>query len=226
MNKNEQLKAYVHTIFAPYQDIKSANEFEEELLQNLLEKYSEHKQNGYSDQDAYQMTIDSVGDVSELIDTLNLSYNELEEAIQMNFSKQRLTDSDFQSVSVHDGKFNYSNLKRSDFSNSDLKNSTFKGSDLTECTFENANLTKTLFRNSNLNKVTFNNCIYVGTYFKRCNLTGLVFDGETFRSNVQFRGNDLKKADFNGATMDQLTYNFLKASDADLSNVIIHKGGL
>ncbi|MCT9856130.1 hypothetical protein [Priestia megaterium] len=39
--------------------------------------------------------------------------------------------------------------------------------------------------------------------------------------NVQFRGSDLKKSDFEGAKMDKLTYNFLKSAKIDLSKVTI-----
>ena len=108
---NEQLKAHVHTIFVPYQNVKTATELEEELLQNLLEKYNDHKQNGLNNQEAYRLTIDSIGEVSELVESINLQYTELEQAVQMDYSRQRLLDSDFRSVSVHDGKFDFSDLK-------------------------------------------------------------------------------------------------------------------
>ena len=72
------------------------------------------------------MTINSIGEVSELIDSINLHQSELEKAIQMDFSRSRIWNSDFRSVSVHDGKFNSSDLKGSDFTDSDLTSSEFK----------------------------------------------------------------------------------------------------
>ena len=114
----EKLQAHVHGIFAPYKNAKTANELEEELLQNLLEKYNDHKKNGYHEQEAYKLTVDSIGEVSELMESLNLHYSELEQAINMDYSRHRLLDSDFRSVSVHDGKFNSCDLSRSDFSHS------------------------------------------------------------------------------------------------------------
>ena len=44
----EQLNKYVHNIFAPYQEVKTAKELEEELLSNLNEKFNDYKRNGYS----------------------------------------------------------------------------------------------------------------------------------------------------------------------------------
>ncbi|MFJ8071441.1 pentapeptide repeat-containing protein [Peribacillus sp. NPDC096447] len=111
------------------------------------------------------------------------------------YSRHRLLDSDFRSVSVHDGKFNSCDLSRSDFSHSDLTNSTFKSSNLDNCIFENANLTGTLFKSANLKGVTFKNSIYNKTDFKSCNLSGLIFDGETFNQTI-FEGSSLKKASF------------------------------
>lgn len=125
---------------------KTAKELEEELLQNLLEKYDDHRRNGSSEQEAFKLTVDSIGEVSELMESLNLQYNVLEQAISMDYSRHRLLDSDFRSVSVHDGKFNSCDLSRSDFSHSDLTNSTFKNGNLDHCIFENANLTGTLFK--------------------------------------------------------------------------------
>src|SRR5690625_6096668 len=104
----EQLKTHVHGIFAPYQKVKSAKELEEELTQNLKERYNDYKQQGYIDAEAYRLTIDSIGEVSELIESINLHHSELEQAVQMNYSRQNLRESDFRSVTVNNGKFNRS----------------------------------------------------------------------------------------------------------------------
>src|SRR5690625_3343122 len=138
----DQLKAHVHSIFAPYQNVKSAQELEEELTQNLKEKFQDYKQNGYSDERAYDLTIDSIGEVSELVGSINLHHDELEQAVRMDYSRQRLHGLDFRSVAVHDGKFNASDLNGSDFSHSDLTDSTFKSSNLENCIFEDVNLTR------------------------------------------------------------------------------------
>src|SRR5690625_4267432 len=241
----EQLKAHVHSIFAPYQNVKSAQELEEELTQNLGEKFNDYKQKGYSDADAYRLTIDSIGEVSELVESINLQHSELEQAVQMNYSRQILRDSDFRSVTVHNGKFNYSDLKGSDFSHTDLTNSEFKSSNMHNCIFEDVNLTGTSFRSSALKGTTFENCTFDQAHFESCDLTGINFDGETFHQpifessalrkasfrdttlhNVQFRMSDVKRVDFSGSKMDKLTYNFLNGAKADLSNVTLIEGGI
>lgn len=82
----EQITAYVHGIFAPYKGIKSAAELEEELIQSLSEKYYDYKQQGYTDEESYQWTIDSVGDVSELVESIDPYHNEQKEKIYGSFS--------------------------------------------------------------------------------------------------------------------------------------------
>lgn len=82
----EQIRAYVHGIFAPYKGLKSAVELEEELIQNLSEKYHDYKQQGYTDEESYQWTIDSVGDVSELVSSIDPYHNEQKEKIYGSFS--------------------------------------------------------------------------------------------------------------------------------------------
>ena len=71
----DQLKKYVQSIFAPYQTIEAARDLEEELLQNLTEKFTDYKHQGYSDKKAYKWTIDSIGDVAELMESIDPEYN-------------------------------------------------------------------------------------------------------------------------------------------------------
>lgn len=236
----KEINQYVHNIFAPYPKVRTAKELEEELSANLTEKYQDYKSKGYSETEAYQMTINSIGDVSELIDSINLQQSELEKAIQMDFSRSRMVDSDFRDVSIREGKFKGSDLKGSDFSNSDLTDCEFKSCNLGEAIFENVNLTGAQFSGSNFKGSTFKNCNYHRSFFKSSNLTGIDFDGQMFEETifemctlkkasfrntnlkkVQFRLSDVKKVDFSGAKMDKLTYNFLKAGKADLSDVMI-----
>lgn len=82
----EQIKAYVHGIFAPYQGMKSANELEKELIQSLSEKFNDYKQDGYSEKESYKWTIESIGDVSELVDSIDPNHNEHKEKMYGSFS--------------------------------------------------------------------------------------------------------------------------------------------
>lgn len=162
------------------------------MTQNLMEKYSGYRRQGLSDQDAYQLTVDSIGEVSELIESIQLQQSQLEEAVQMNYSKQNLKASDFCSVTVNNGKFNYSDLSGSD---SDLTKSEFKSSNLQKCTFDGENLTGTSFGNSTFKGASFSNCTFDQAVFKGCDLNGMDFDGEIFNQTI-FETIALKKTSF------------------------------
>jgi BTB/POZ domain-containing protein KCTD9 len=80
------------------------------LFNDLQEKLIDLKNQGYDDEAAYSMTISSIGDVSEIIDSITTKTRELQQKVQMDFSMIMLENSDFKNVKVHDGKFNYSAL--------------------------------------------------------------------------------------------------------------------
>lgn len=82
----EQIRAYVNGIFAPYKGLKSANELKEELIQSLSEKYNDFKQQGYTDEESYKWTIDSIGDVSELVESIDPYHNDHKEKMYGSFS--------------------------------------------------------------------------------------------------------------------------------------------
>ena len=123
---NEKLIKYVDGVFSPHEDLHMVKELKEELLYDLQEKLSDFKNQGYDDETAYRMTIDSVGDIKEIIESISTKTRELKQMGRKDFSTTNLQDSDLKGVIVHDGKFNYSALKGSDFSGSGLTNSSFK----------------------------------------------------------------------------------------------------
>lgn len=82
----EQIKLYVHDIFAPYRGIKAASELEEELILNLTEKFNDSKRQGYTDEESYKWTINSIGDVSELVASIDPHHNTQKEKIYGSFS--------------------------------------------------------------------------------------------------------------------------------------------
>lgn len=143
---NEKIKNHVHNILAPYQDVKNVQDLEEELSQNLQGKFTDYKKDGHNEEQAYYMTINSIGDIAELIQSMNVETKELKQTVPMDFSKTELTKSDFRSVSVYKGKFNASNLNESDFSYADLTDSMFKSSNLTKAIFHHVNLTGVQFK--------------------------------------------------------------------------------
>lgn len=236
---SDKLRKYLDGVFSPYEDLKAVQELKEELFSDLKEKVDDLKNEGYDDDTAYNMAISSIGEVSEIIESITAKTRELQQIVGMDFSKSNLENSDFKGVKVHDGKFNYSNLQGSDFSNSDLSNSSFKCSNLDNVKFDGVNLSGAKIEKSNLKGASFKGAILDGTNFRYSDLAGLSFDnqklngtifdyaglkGTSFRNavlrNVSFK-TDVKKAIFHGATMDKLTYAILKGYKANLENVTV-----
>lgn len=236
---NEKLKRYLDSVFAQYEDLKQIREVKDELYLDLQEKLNDLKAEGYDEEAAFQRTIDSIGDISELVETIQAKTRELQQRVGMDFSKSNLQDLELRSVTLQKGKFNYSNLQSSDYSDSDLTDSTFKCSNLNNAKFDRTNLTGVEFNKSNLKGASFKDAVLDHTVFKSSELSGVCFDNQTFEGtvfdysglkattfrntvfrNVSFK-TDVRKAVFDGAIMDKVTYAILKAFKANLTNVTI-----
>jgi BTB/POZ domain-containing protein KCTD9 len=236
---NEKLSRYLDELFAPYEDSSAIKDLKQELLHDLEEKFLELKSQGHDDDTAYQMTIDSIGDISEIMESISAKTKQLLQLVRRNFSASDLRNADLTGVAVHDGKFDACDLRGTDFSGSDLTNSSFKFSDLNAVRFDGANLSGAKFLTSDLRKASFKGCILDNTSFRAAVLSGVSFDnqtltgtifdtaeltGTTFRNailtNVSFK-TDVKKALFDGARMDKLTYVVLKSYGANLKNVTV-----
>ncbi len=258
----EKLMKYLDGVFALYKDLYAVKELKEELYVDLQEKLRDFKERGYDDETAYSMTIDSIGDIEEIIESIIDETGEarssgknsgrgvimesitdkirgLRQTAKRDLSMSNLQDFDLKGIKVQDGKFNRSALKGSDFSGSDLTNSSFKYSDLRNAIFDGADLTgakiiasalkdvsfkncvlnNTVFNSSDLSGVSFDNQTLIGTVFKNAGLAGTSFKNAVLR-DVTFK-TDVKKAIFDGATMDKLTYAILKGSNANLKNVTV-----
>lgn len=236
---NDKLKTYLDDVFSRYEDLKQIRDLKEELSHDLQERLDDLKKEGFSDDAAFQRTIASIGEIGELIETITAKTRELQQIVGMDFSKSNLQNSDLKSVSAREGKFNYSNLQGSDFSLSDLTGSSFKCSNLDKANFDGANLSGAKFVKSNLKGANFNGCNFDNTEFNWSELSGVCFDNQTFNgtnfdysglkktsfrnavfNNVSFR-TEVKKAIFDGATMDKSTYALLKGFKANLNNVTV-----
>lgn len=235
----EKLSRYLDGLFAPYEDSHAVKDLKEELLHDLEEKFQDLKNQGHDDETAYQMTVGSIGDISEIMESISARTKELLQMVRKNFSASDLRNADLSGVAVHDGKFNASDLRGSDFSGSDLTNSSFKWSDLMNVRFDGANLTGAKFLTSDLRNASFTGCVLDNTNFRGAVLSGVSFDnqtltgtifdnaeltGTTFRNavfrNVSFK-TYLNTAVFDGAKMDKLTYAVLKGYGANLKKVTL-----
>ena len=120
---NERLIEYLDGLFSPYEDSQTSRELKEELLNNLQDKLVDFKNQGYDDETAYHKTIVSIGDISEILETMPSKGGDLVEMVEKDFSDTDLQDYDLKRVRIHNGQFNDSTLKGADFSGSDLTNS-------------------------------------------------------------------------------------------------------
>ncbi len=66
----EKIKQYFNQLFEDAPKTRKALELKQEMTQNALDKYEDMLQEGYSEEDAYQNVIQSIGDVTELFGEL------------------------------------------------------------------------------------------------------------------------------------------------------------
>ncbi len=229
---NEKLHHYLNGVFAPYDGVKSVAELKADLLSDLEERFRELKSEGKDDETAFEMTVDSIGDIEQTVqEVANLSRS-LERQVLTNFSGRNLLESDFAGVTAHKGKFEASALRGSDFSGADLTGSSFKASDMREANFDGANLTDcgfyavelagASFRRSILVRTTFNTSGLKGARFIDAKLTdvNLIMSDlrETIFERCIFDGVDFK-TDLTGLCLDGQTFIGVKFGGAALKDV-------
>jgi len=217
---NEKLTNYLNGVFAPYDGVKSVTELKADLHNDLQERFRELKAEGKDDETAFEMTIDSIGDIEQTVqEVANLSRS-LERQVLTNFSASDLSESDFAGVSAQKGKFDASALRGSNFSGADLTGSSFKASDVAEANFDGANLTDCNFYTSDLTNASFKKAILVRTEFSTSDLTGAKFSDvklvdvkltttdlrKTVFENCSFSAVDFKYCDLRGQCLDGLTF--------------------
>src|SRR5689334_7741216 len=181
---NEKLAKYLDGLFSQYEDGTAIRELKEELKVNLQERWSDLKGQGYDDETAYKMTIDSIGDISEAVQSAAGKTTQLKQMVNNNLSLMQLEASDLKGCRIYDGMFNYSALKGADFSNSDLTNSSFLCSDLTSVKFDDANLTGAKLTMSALNGASFERCVLTQTHFHTSDLSGVRLENLTLEGTI------------------------------------------
>ena len=63
---DERIRQHFNTIFAQAPKTRMALDLKQEMTQSAIDKYNDMVADGYSEEDAYQNVIDSIGDVTEL----------------------------------------------------------------------------------------------------------------------------------------------------------------
>jgi uncharacterized protein YjbI with pentapeptide repeats len=161
------------------------------------------------------------------------------DVVEANFDGANLTDCNFYTSDLTDASFKKAILVRTEFSTSELSGAKFIDVKLVDVKLTTTDLRKTVFENCTFSGVDFKYCdmrglcldgsSFIGVKFDGVTLNEATFKGATLR-NVSFRTafaltnknyRALKTINFDGATMDKLTYAALKGFGVDLSNVTV-----
>lgn len=231
---------HVESLFAEFENIKSLEELKFELIADLEEHYSDLKNQGLSDDEAYKKTLSSIGDIEETVDEVIKSTSTLERKLLTNFSGRNLPNSDFSNVVVRGGNFKGSALKESSFSESDLTGSNFSGSDLKGSDFSNSDLSGSIFSSSELSNGNFTNSKLKDVKFKAMNLTNSIFDKATLDNasisscalsnssfvssklkNSNISSTDLKNANFEKCIFVGVDFKYTDFSGVSFKNQIL-----
>jgi uncharacterized protein YjbI with pentapeptide repeats len=210
---NEKLMIYLNDVFAPYDGIKSVNELKADLLSDLQERFRELKAQGKDDETAFEMTIDSIGDIEQTAqEVANLSRS-LERQVRINLCAINLQESDFAGVILHKGKFKASPLRGADFAGADLTGSSFETSDMREANFDGANLTDCNFSVTDLADASFRKSVLVRTTLSTSGLKGAKF------IDIKLTDVELNKTDLREATFENCTFNGVDFKYSDLRGI-------
>jgi Uncharacterized low-complexity proteins len=227
---NEKLSHYLNTIFAPYEGVNSVAELKADLLTDLQEQYRELKAEGKDDETAFQMTIDSIGDIEQTVkEVADLSRPQEQQPV-INFTASNLPESDFAGVTAHKRSFKASALRDANFSGADLTGSTFTSSDLREANFDGTNLTDCKLNVTDLRSASFRRSILVRTSFSTSDLTRTTFADVRF-ADVALTMTDLRKTTIERCSFDGVNFNYSDLSGMRLdgltfTNVTFNNAGL
>ncbi len=220
MDYNSKINNYVEEIFKPYENTTGVNELKEELITNLNDKFNDLVSGGITQEDAYSRTVDSLGDISELIESISDKTKELRGRVTWNLSHSALDESKLDSVDLKSGVFNYSSLSKSDFHNSDLSGSSFKSSDLKKSDFSNANLTGSSFKSCELGNCNFKGADLSSCQIIKSNLKGAAFD-QAVLNNTEFKYSDLNDISFENMKLTAVSFDYSSLKNTSFRNSVL-----
>jgi uncharacterized protein YjbI with pentapeptide repeats len=211
---NERLHHYVNGVFAPYDGVRSVAELKADLLADLQERFDELRTEGKDDATAFEMTVDSIGDIEQTVrEVANLSRT-LERQLLTTFSDSNLEESDFAGVTARNGTFEASALRGADFSGADLTGSSFAACDMRDARFDGTNLADCRFSTVDLAGATFDSAVLVRTAFGMSGLKGARF------TDLHLVDVDLDMCDLKGATFERCLFTGVDFR-ADLTGVCL-----
>ena len=96
---NDKINEYVDGVFAPYEGTKSIGELKADLLADLQERFRELRAEGKDEAAAFELTVDSIGDIEETMQEVSNLSRALERQVVTRFDSSDLRGSDFAGVS-------------------------------------------------------------------------------------------------------------------------------
>ncbi len=198
-NLDEKLTEYVDGVFAAHEGTKSVAELKADLLADLRERYRELTADGKDEATAFEMTVDSIGDIEQTVHEVSNLSRLLERQMVTRFDSSNLQGSDFAGVTVRDGRFETSMLRGADFARAELAGASFKSSDVADANFDRAKLTDVKMTTAELARASFRGAVLVRTDFSMSGLRDARFSDAAF-TDVAFRKNDLRRTVFEGCT--------------------------
>ncbi len=231
----KKLQQHLDKAFAPYGEFPARADVMQELLSNLTEKYHDLKSQGKSQEEAYQATIDSIGEVSEIMDQVP---HEMAKSKAESNLKTALSDiGDLVGINTGNNKFKHITLAKADLSETDLSGEIFAGSELKETSFRGstlvdakfravalkganftgANLTNATFGGSDLNSACFDNANLTSAKLKGCGLNGATFKDATL-VGTDFSQSDLTKISFDGQALDGVVFDSTSLKQTSFRN--------
>ena len=211
----DRLDEYVEGVFAPYEGARSVSELKADLLADLHERFRELTAEGKDDTEAFELTVDSIGDIEQTVQEVSSLSRSLERQLVTTFSASALQGSDFAGVEAPGGTFEASALRGSDFSHANLTGSSFKASDVADANFDGANLTDVNLSVVELARASFCSSILVRTDFSMSGLTETRF-ADTALVDVKFRMTDLRRTVFENCTFTGVDFTMCDLRGMDL----------
>src|SRR6266496_1225312 len=235
----DKLKQFLDDSFKPYGNFPARKDVMQELLANLEEKYDDLTASGKSNKEAYDQTIESFGDVTEIMEQVahdepkqeNDKYDlrktivdSIKGAISSGpdprFRATSLIEADLANTKLSGSDFSMSVLMGANFDGSDLTKSKFKASALKGASFKAADLTKSVFDSSDIQDVVFKDANLTAAKFNRCALRGVNFQDATL-DNTQFNQSDLGEVSFDGLTLSDTAFDGSSLKKTTFKNTIL-----
>jgi uncharacterized protein YjbI with pentapeptide repeats len=208
MTMNNKLHAFLDTQFAPYGDFPSRTDVMQELLANLEEKFDDLTSQGKSDDEAYQLVVDSFGDVKELMGDVPSKRDNADALPIPAPSAEHSSQSGLWSRMKQwvRGNHTASNLPPAkNLMSSTMQGADLAGIDLSGADFSTSALAGTRYDRSNLRQAKFKATALLGSSFVKADLTQATFTGCDLRE-ARLDGADLTSTSFKATTFQGATF--------------------